>query len=288
MALQYNVAARFLGAVGLWLWAGAAIAASPQMPAMPLGSIALPPAGFIDFCTRQPEDCGADPAQVLTAARRADAERQALLAPLGPQPAALGVQRPAVAIPATALKAAPPLLSALVEAAPAPGPVDFVDPAAATAERRKPTLGPALWSTLNRVNAEVNGRIVQRTDIEAWGEQDLWSTPLKSGLAVGDCEDFVLEKRRALLAAGLPPRALNIAVVVTRWGETHAVLLVDTNKGEFVLDNLSRSVTPWRSAPYQWRQRQVDGEAFNWAMADRSVNTGPKSRSGRLLIADRR
>jgi len=235
---------------------------------MPLGRAALPPAGYVAFCQRQPEECGEDPAAVIAAARRAEADRQALLAP-----AALGHSAPE-----GALIPAPLPLVVLIEAADTPVSVAFIDPAARARPRRAavPKLDPSLWATLNRVNGRVNEALLRRTDADAWGQDDYWTTPLKNGQAAGDCEDFVLEKRRALLEAGVPARALNIAVATTAWGETHAVLLVATSKGEFVLDSLSPWVLPWREAPYRWRQRQVGGEAFNWVMA------APASKPGQL------
>lgn len=245
---------------------------------MPLGRAALPPAGYVAFCQRQPEDCGQDTARVIAAARRAEADRQTLLAP-----SALG--------PGAAVAPVAPLLSALVEPAEAPVSVTFVDPAARARSARPavPRLDPALWATLNRVNGRVNEAVLRRTDAEAWGQDDYWTTPLKNGAAAGDCEDFVLEKRRALLDAGVPDRALNIAVATTAWGETHAVLLVNTTKGEFVLDNLSPWVVPWAAAPYRWRQRQVGGEAFNWVMATPAAKAARKPGHNRgALIADLR
>ncbi|MFN3583218.1 transglutaminase-like cysteine peptidase [Phenylobacterium sp.] len=248
--------------------------AAPAAATMPLGRAALPPAGYVAFCQRQPLDCGADAAQVLAGARRAEADRKALLAP-----AAVGRAEPAGDV-----TPAPLLFTAVIEAAEAPVSVSFVDPTWRASARRSaiPRLDPALWTTLNRVNGRVNQNLLRRTDADAWGADDYWATPLRDGLSAGDCEDFVLEKRRALLDAGVPARALNIAVATTAWGETHAVLLVNTSKGEFVLDNLTPWIVPWKSAPYHWRQRQVGGEAFNWVMAAPAA----KSRRGQgVLIA---
>jgi predicted transglutaminase-like cysteine proteinase len=39
----------------------------------------------------------------------------------------------------------------------------------------------------------------------------------------------------------------------------HAVLLVATENGEVVLDNLSPWVLPWAEAPYAWLDRQAAG-----------------------------
>jgi len=250
-----------------------AAAAAPQSAAsLPVGQVALPPTAFIDFCRRQPQDCGDDAAEVLAGVRQAEAERRALLIPAVDQAVTASVGRAAdvaARVPALALTPVAAPATVLVERAEAPAPVVFVDPAE-TARTRAPAVAwmtPDLWSKLNRINTRVNGAIVRATDLQSTGQEDFWNTPIRNGQATGDCEDYVLEKRRALLEAGVPASALNIAVVTTRWGETHAVLLVATTKGEFVLDNLSSWVLPWREAPYRWRQRQVDGQAFNWAMA---------------------
>jgi predicted transglutaminase-like cysteine proteinase len=277
VVLQSKVLRRLAAAAGLWMSASACLAA-PSAAMMPLGRAALPPAGYVAFCQRQPEECGEDTAAVIADARRAEADRQALLAP-----AALGR-----VAPEGALAPAPLPLTVLVEAADAPVSVAFVDPAARARPRKAaiPRLDPALWATLNRVNGRVNEALLRRTDADAWGQDDYWTTPLKNGQAAGDCEDFVLEKRRALLEAGVPARALNIAVATTGWGETHAVLLVATSKGEFVLDSLTPWILPWKEAPYRWRQRQVGGEAFNWVMAAPPPKSGrPRGGPGVLIAA---
>lgn len=277
--------------------ASASLAAPPSAAFLPIGQVALPPAGFVDFCGRQPQDCGDDAQAVLAGVRQADADRLALLSPpVQSATASVGAAADAAALPpALTLMPVDAPFSVLVEAAAPPTSVAFIDPqvhAEPAPERAPlPRLTPGLWGKLNQVNAEVNAAVRQVSDAKAWRQEDYWSTPLKDGQAVGDCEDFVLEKRRALIDAGIPAHALNIAVVTTAWGETHAVLLVATHKGEFVLDNLSAWVLPWREAPYRWRQRQVDGEAFNWAMAAPQANSparkarGQRPAGGRLLIA---
>ena len=82
--------------------------------------------------------------------------------------------------------------------------------------------------------------------------------------AAGDCKDYVLEKRRALIAAGLPAGALSIAIVKTSWGETHAVLLVSTTGGELVLDSLTPRIQAWRKTGYTWVARQAPGQQLAW------------------------
>ena len=91
-------------------------------------------------------------------------------------------------------------------------------------------------STLKKVNTSVNRKIKPRYD----GDVDVWSANATSG----DCEDYVLAKRRALIKAGFSASALRIAYVKTRSGQDHAVLVVKTNKGDLVLDNLTNQVKP--------------------------------------------
>jgi predicted transglutaminase-like cysteine proteinase len=119
------------------------------------------------------------------------------------------------------------------------------------------------WALLNRVNRSVNRSIRQASDQSVFGQADYWQAPTRAG-AYGDCEDYVLAKRQALIAAGVPAAALSIAIVETRWGESHAVLLVAGNTGEVVLDSLSSWISRWDRVDYTWRERQAPGQVFEW------------------------
>ena len=97
----------------------------------------------------------------------------------------------------------------------------------------------AVMEVVTRINATVNARIRPKADPGA----DIWSV----NVATGDCEDYVMTKRHALIGAGLPASALRIAWVKTRSGKQHAVLVIKTtDQGDLVLDNLSGSI---RSLP---------------------------------------
>lgn len=259
-------------AAGLWLTAAAAQAAPQPTAAMPLGGGAMPPAEYLDFCQRQPWDCGAAPQAVLAGVAKAKADRAALIAIATPTAlAALTVSAPA-ATPASAaaLKAQPAPDATLTPATAVDlAPTDALTPAVLRPldmEASTPRMSSQLWARLNRVNDKINRAFRATTDIATYGRVDYWATPIAYGVRKGDCEDYVLEKQRALLAAGLPREALNIGIVVTPQGETHAVLLVATSEGEFVLDNMSPWVKPWDQTGYRWRQRQVDGDPFKWVM----------------------
>jgi predicted transglutaminase-like cysteine proteinase len=116
------------------------------------------------------------------------------------------------------------------------------------------TLTPQLWETLTRINRQVNATITPVTDIEHWGVEDHW------GLAedgYGDCEDYQLVKRERLVAAGFPRRVLRMTAVIDGDGEPHAVLMVRTDRGDFVLDNKRNAVLPWRRSGYIYLQREA-------------------------------
>jgi len=104
-------------------------------------------------------------------------------------------------------------------------------------------LTQAVLSTLQSVNAQVNRSISPSND-----RQDVWSL----GVTRGDCEDFVLAKRAALIRAGLPASALRIAAATTRSGIGHAVLIVRTNEGDLVLDNLNGAVKLINQTSLRW------------------------------------
>ena len=75
---------------------------------------------------------------------------------------------------------------------------------------RDVVLSPKAWTDLVRVNAWVNDNIKPMTDLEHWGVVERWNYPDDG---YGDCEDYVLLKRRMLMQAGWPREALLITVV---------------------------------------------------------------------------
>src|SRR5262249_6455527 len=77
------------------------------------------------------------------------------------------------------------------------------------------------WNELLRINKGVNDTIKPMTDLEHWGVAERWNYPDDG---YGDCEDYVLLKRRMLMQAGWPRQALLITVVRDEQGDGHAVL----------------------------------------------------------------
>lgn len=122
------------------------------------------------------------------------------------------------------------------------------------------------WNVIKEVNAEVNRRILPMTDLDIYGRDEVWSYPTD----VGDCEDFVLEKRRELMKRGFAAANLLITVVRKPDGEGHAVLTVRTMDGDFILDNLDEGVRLWSETPYRFMKRQADYDSGRWVKIENS------------------
>jgi predicted transglutaminase-like cysteine proteinase len=128
-------------------------------------------------------------------------------------------------------------------------------------EARDVVLTPASWNDLVRINKQVNDSIKPMTDIEHWGLVERWSYPDDG---YGDCEDYVLLKRKLLMQAGWPRQALLITVVRDTKGEGHAVLTVKTDKGELILDNQEEQVLLWSQTGYRFVKRQSQQDPNTW------------------------
>jgi predicted transglutaminase-like cysteine proteinase len=121
-------------------------------------------------------------------------------------------------------------------------------------------LSRAMWKRIVAVNASVNKAVQPMNDIDIFGKDEVWTYPS----AYGDCEDFVLEKRRMLMDAGVSASNLLITVVRKWNGEGHAVLTVRTDKGDFILDNLRDDIRPWTATGYTYLKRQASFHTGKW------------------------
>ena len=126
---------------------------------------------------------------------------------------------------------------------------------------RDVVLSAQAWKDLVRVNRWVNANVRPITDLEHWGVVERWNYPDDG---YGDCEDYVLEKRRMLMQAGWPREALLITVVRDQNGDGHAVLTVKTDKGEFILDNQRDEILLWSDTGYRFVKRQSQSDPNVW------------------------
>jgi predicted transglutaminase-like cysteine proteinase len=122
-------------------------------------------------------------------------------------------------------------------------------------------LSAEAWKDLVRVNKSVNKTIKPLTDLEHWGLVERWSYPDDG---YGDCEDYVLLKRRLLIQSGWPREALLVTVVRDSKDDGHAVLTVTTNKGDYVLDNQNENILLWSETGYRFVKRQSQSNPNVW------------------------
>ncbi|MGH6833795.1 MAG: transglutaminase-like cysteine peptidase [Methyloceanibacter sp.] len=122
-------------------------------------------------------------------------------------------------------------------------------------------LTAAKFQEIEEVNSAVNAAVAPITDIELYGKPEVWTYPAANK---GDCEDYVLLKRRMLVQRGFPESALLITVVRDENNEGHAVLTVRTDGGDFVLDNKRREIVRWAETPYTFVKRQSDKNPLVW------------------------
>jgi predicted transglutaminase-like cysteine proteinase len=149
------------------------------------------------------------------------------------------------------------------------------DCSAGPSQPRDIVMTQAAWKDLVRVNRWVNETIKPMTDQEHWGVIERWSYPTDG---YGDCEDYVLLKRKMLIEAGWPREALLITVVRDKKGDGHAVLTVKTDKGEFILDNQNETVLAWQDTGYRFVKRQSQGDQNVWvALGDARPNVATAS-----------
>jgi predicted transglutaminase-like cysteine proteinase len=123
---------------------------------------------------------------------------------------------------------------------------------------------------LTRVNDEVNARIrpARKTSLGV----PIWEIDPQQG----DCNDYAVSKRAALIAQGAPASALRLAHVVTARGEDHLVLVARVDDGDYVLDNLNRRVLPVEQAGYRWVKAQLAGSSA-WELARLTRETSPQA-----------
>ncbi len=112
--------------------------------------------------------------------------------------------------------------------------------------------GSALDLQLREVNDFFNRHIRWVDDIDNWGREDHWATPLETmGKRQGDCEDYSIAKYVSLKELGVPGARLRMIYVRARIGrsqisQAHMVLGYYETPASIplVLDNLVPSITP--------------------------------------------
>jgi len=111
---------------------------------------------------------------------------------------------------------------------------------------------------LASVNQFFNRRVVFTEDVDTWGENDHWASPLETlDQGRGDCEDYAIAKYFSLLATGMPAARLRLVYVRAQIGgpggalQAHMVLAYYAQPGAepLILDNLISEVRPASRRP---------------------------------------
>lgn len=148
-------------------------------------------------------------------------------------------------------------------AAPAPdgavGLCETIDWACAPGNGR--AAGAAVLAEAAAVNRAANAMIRPVTDLAQYGVAERWSLPSERG---GDCEDYAIYKKGALIGAGVSPDRLLLATTLDRRNKAHAVLVLRTEMGDFVLDNARDEVLPWDRTDYVFLRMQDPARPRAW------------------------
>ncbi|MCK1328804.1 MULTISPECIES: transglutaminase-like cysteine peptidase [unclassified Bradyrhizobium] len=120
------------------------------------------------------------------------------------------------------------------------------------------------WADLREINRTINLAIAPMRNERGLAGEEWVINPAR-----GDCNDYAVSKRHELLQRGWPARVLLLSEVVVDSGEHHLVLLVRTESGDVVLDNLTPQIVPWSRTPYRWVRVQSPGRDGLWAAVGR-------------------
>jgi predicted transglutaminase-like cysteine proteinase len=294
------------GAIFLLVLVGMSACATAPAPfdPLPLGKSVSAPTGFLQFCGRRPDQCQALAALDLTDAPVAGAQGAAHpdydLKPVslvfqrtplagadqfarrgqddaGVSPGALLLKSSYLPGAASTQEVAMDLgLTTRSRPTTASRPSDRVSRKSyavlsESASGARLRFSADLQAEIGDVNGAINRAITPRTDMEAFGVDNYWTLPLTDGpRPEGNCKHYALEKRRQLVDDGVPANALSLAIVTTPAEEVHAVLVISTDQGDLVLDNLTNEIRPWRQTGYRWLVRQTPGAPLRWVEANRA------------------
>ena len=127
------------------------------------------------------------------------------------------------------------------------------------------------YSLAERINSNVNASVTWMSDSEQFGVPEFWCEA-KNGF--DDCDGYALLKRALLKEQGFDADKIHIA---TCWINTvaddtgHCVLIVETDKGQFILDNNLKDPVPlnFQTSDYKyiWNIIERGGEWFEFSVS---------------------
>lgn len=112
------------------------------------------------------------------------------------------------------------------------------------------TAGQPVTTQLERVNDFFNSSVRWVEDIEHWGEEDYWATPLETlATGAGDCEDYSIAKYVTLRLLGIDEQKLRLIYVnaqLSTGRQAHMVLgyYATPQATPLILDNINPALLP--------------------------------------------
>ena len=120
------------------------------------------------------------------------------------------------------------------------------------------------YSIVESINRKVNASVSYMSDSEQFGAPEWWSEA-RSGF--DDCDGYALLKRELLKEQGFDAEKIHLATcwINVKADDTgHCVLIVETDKGQFVLDNRHPLPMTPKQCGYAWDKAldEVDGKWY--------------------------
>jgi len=142
---------------------------------------------------------------------------------------------------------------------------------------KRMSMTPDDWTTLFQINRAVNVAVKPMSDMDLYGVEERWAYPQDDA---GDCEDYLLLKKRELEKLGFHAGSLLITVVLDEKNDGHAVLTVATEKGDYVLDNRRNDILLWKDTGYTFLKRQSPHDPRRWMALTGAKSDGTLVSSG--------
>ena len=127
------------------------------------------------------------------------------------------------------------------------------------------------YSIVESINRKVNASVSYMSDSEQFGVPEWWSEA-RSGF--DDCDGYALLKRAMLKEQGFDEDKIHIATcwINVKADDTgHCVLIVETEKGQFVLDNNLKDPVPlnFQAADYKyiWNIIERGGKWYEFSVS---------------------
>lgn len=145
--------------------------------------------------------------------------------------------------------------------------------------------------TDDRARLEAVNRFFNRVrfvdDIDHWGEQDYWATPVEFlGSNGGDCEDFSIAKYLTLRHLGIPEARLRLVYVkALRLNQAHMVVayLATPDAEPLILDNLVPAIRPASARRDLLPVYSFNGDSL-WLAKQRGLGRAPVGRAEQISL----